>query len=200
MRGNFLAQSRRARADESATAEESSKHQRISSLTAALGVVLSLPALVLSLVTYLDQRESEHKAGLEAASKVFWYWNFDTEGEKLLSVTVENRGLTPAYRTALIVKDKKSGRIKYGYDFDLAKACSKSSYEFTGKHPEAGVDAGNADTELIFYDSIGRLWKSTSKEGATLISGVNESLHVHTFDAAKKWKLPFKDADLDNCG
>ncbi|MER6309453.1 hypothetical protein [Streptomyces sp. NPDC001657] len=190
---------RRRRAGDSGTTDESPKHQRISSCTAVLGVFLSVPALVISVITYIDQQDSEEKSGLEAASKVFWYVEGGTADEASPSITVENRSLMPAYHVAILLKDD-TGHDKYLYDFTVLRACTKESYDIS-KHPEALSDINNSRASLIFFDSIGRLWRNTmNSSGASLTRGVGEPIHVRAGDVSAKWKLPQKRKELDNCG
>ena len=151
-------------------------------------------ALVLSLITYLDQRNSEEDQDLKEASRISW--NFYQKDDKSpLYLHIDNRSLSTA-RNVTLTRDR--GDWLDFFSLELAPACTRSSYELKGE-ADSALKQDATNVYLTYQDGRNNWWIND------LESGVSEiEKEASNWEIAQEPEVPFRlseeRTDLAACG
>ncbi|MFD9866577.1 hypothetical protein ACFXI8_09040 [Streptomyces niveus] len=164
-------------------------------------LLISVASLVLSLLAFLDVRESTEQAELREASKVSWSPLWGDESSTPTGVMVENRSMDVAFDVWLNIEKKQESESKDGenlqrFEFGKIAPCTQDRFEF-------GVDRGhqvkfNESAELFFTDPLRRSWRVTptgypEKWPTTPVS------RGEGVDLVAAWSLPRATEPARNC-
>ncbi|MFD3438825.1 hypothetical protein ACFWU3_15130 [Streptomyces sp. NPDC058685] len=154
---------------------------------------MAAAALALSIITFLDTRTSSEDNDQKEASKISWYF---LESDGIVdSLTVENRGLLPAYDTFLNIEDEKNVNMQR-FEIGELGPCSRTVFKFGDK---GKLVRGDQYVELFFRDSKGYAWRM-GYAGVLSNLGKVRIARGSELDYVGEWKLGAESIDLDACG
>ncbi|MCX5266078.1 hypothetical protein [Streptomyces sp. NBC_00199] len=172
-------------------------HEWLNTASTFFTALIAIPALILALITYQDQKASEDEDARKEASYITWYWMLGSgpDGDPT-ALIVENRSLRPVYTAVLnIEEDSKENRQVYFID-DTVSPCTRVNYSLGDHGADVMVDL---NAEMFFADSLGHLWR-TDYEGTLHDLGERNLNWSRGLDMIEEWGLSPKYEDLQACG
>ncbi|MGW2857073.1 hypothetical protein ACWDAZ_35930, partial [Streptomyces sp. NPDC001215] len=142
---------------EQRSAEEAkiaTRRERVNTALSVLANLFAIPALIIGLLTYTDQRQSDEVSAKKEAGRVNFWRDMTTEDnspQPSTTLVVENRSLTSALHTIIVTKTASIGVYDY-FDFSLVPPCTRETYTLgvNGKRLDAIENFG--ELELYFED------------------------------------------------
>lgn len=170
-------------------ARATSRREKFNTLFTALAVLLSLPALAVSLLTYIDQRETEQTSDVKEAARINAWWAVDKKGTG--NFVVVNRTLTGVTEVTFSMGTRQPKNLHFGY----VSGCTKAIIAVSGDTDDIEV-ATNERFEFSFYNTLGETWVS---EASGLRKTNNPYLLRYGSDLDEERKINYKEESLDSC-
>ncbi|MFE1989187.1 hypothetical protein [Streptomyces mirabilis] len=172
------------------------RRERINTTLSLLATALALPALVIGLLTYFDQKVNEEDADKKEAARVSYFWQIDTSegwGSPSKYLTVENRGLNPATNVVIAASPKFGKHMVF--NLGTISACERVRIEL-GKHgAEIDEIASRLEYGMYFTSSTGQIWYNGERAE---MEHRNKYPRLDT-DFVEFWKLEYITESLDAC-
>lgn len=169
------------------------RRERVNTSLAIAANIFAIPALLIGILTYTDQRASNEESDKKEAGRVNYWWEY-TEGAPPKSLIIENRSLNTAMDTVIIVNSGPNRDYDY-FDIGLVQPCSKVTYDLK-KNGKRVDDMDNWwDIELYFKNPAGDIW-SSDEDG--VLKKVKQFPDLDD-DYVEKWGLTWETESLDSC-
>ncbi|MFD0035425.1 hypothetical protein ACWGDS_39240 [Streptomyces sp. NPDC055059] len=174
-----------------------SRRERMNTILSVAANLFAIPALVIGLLTYTDQRENEAATEQKEAGRVNYWWETkDDKDETPTTLVVENRSLNSAVATRLVLRTAENvshPRFEVGF----LSPCSRATFDLKSHGTEVNeMLIASDEVELYFQNPTGQIW-SSNDDGV-----LNKESKFPTWgeDYIHRWKLRFSETGLDACG
>jgi hypothetical protein len=157
--------------------------------------LIAIPALVISLITYSDQKSDQEENNLKEAARISWYFQVDKRTGAPELLVFENRSLRPVYDTWLNLEDESNRNIQSFYIDGTNSPCTRTTYELKNYGKSVRMDL---EKELFFRDTLNTWWRLGYRGGLSSY-GEDVNLRLPEVDMVATWGLQPKYADLDGC-
>ncbi|MFJ7337871.1 hypothetical protein ACIQUU_32060 [Streptomyces sp. NPDC101116] len=168
-------------------------HTWLNTASTFLTALFAIPALILAVITYQDQKADAEEGSRKEAARITWYWIY--EGEKPTHLVVENRSLRAVYNTLINIEEDDAENRQVFFIDGTVSPCTRVSYAL-GKH---GVEVmSELNAEMFFTDSLGHLWR-TDYSGGVHDKGERGLKWSRGLNKVAEWNLSPKYEDLEAC-
>ncbi|MGV9855861.1 hypothetical protein ACWDWU_45060 [Streptomyces sp. NPDC003442] len=152
-------------------------------------MLLSLPALAVSLLTYIDQRENDQTSDVKEAARINAWWEVGERGKG--QFVVVNRTLSGVSEVTFSMGTRHPQNLNVGY----TSGCTKAIISVSGSTDD--IDAAtNERLDFSFYNILGETWVS---EASGLHKTNNPFRLRYGSDLDDERKVDYKEESLDSC-
>ncbi|MGA5606057.1 hypothetical protein ACPCUF_34435 [Streptomyces griseoincarnatus] len=151
--------------------------------------IVSVAALVVSIIAYQDGHKAAASAEKREASKVVHLVTFKNGGRAFDKLIVRNTGTTPVRDVHVVFDAEEGERPPQPWRFDLVNACSEESEPLSG-----WINV----SYLYFRDSTDQLWR---RDKFGKVEKTEEDFFRENIaPKANPWRKGKTTASLESCG
>ncbi|MEU6733971.1 hypothetical protein ABZ929_12335 [Streptomyces physcomitrii] len=192
--------------------KKATRRENINTLIAVSAVLLSLPALGLTVLTYNDQKSNEEEDSVRNAGRVAAWaeWPPHTQDEYAVApakLVVENRSLELVQDAGVYAySDNYTNTIdfekvpKYSIGVGTLPACTRATFSFDDHRKDLKKLISHFSIELYFMDISGQLWTSLRGGGRAGREKVEVHPQNRREDLGYMWHIEPQVTLLDACG
>jgi hypothetical protein len=174
---------------------ETTRREKTNTVLSVVANAFAIPALILGLLTYMDQKENNEETDRKEAGRVSYFFLAGRNYLEHGGLVIENRSLSPAWGAAIVEEGRSP---KHSLGIGVIPACMQLRYDFDKK--TAGA-AGKAFfySSLYFYNSLGATWRAAD-EGTSKVDDFPDFYDDgKDKDFAEEWHLSPSYKPLDSC-
>ncbi|MER7662990.1 hypothetical protein [Streptomyces sp. NPDC096193] len=154
--------------------------------------IVSVVAVAISIVVYMESRDASEAAEKREASKIYLTVTEDKNG-KYIELKIANTGTTPIRNAVVTLTKNKQPEPVYAYNFGFIAAC-KQEISPINISPDDPIRIG----DLYFQDSSNQFWKRDPLMALQKYSA--ESFNAKITPLFSPYRADKKSRPTESCG
>ncbi|MFI9004934.1 hypothetical protein [Streptomyces sp. NPDC053541] len=173
----------------------------INAVSAGIGAIIAIPALILALLAYIDTKDDKEEGDVKEAAQVSWYELSDS-ADTAKVIALENRSLRPVYDAIVVLYSEDGRKAEQAFYIDDTNSpCTRTIYRLTESQGK-GVRSGLLG-RMYFRDTLRNWWRTGYDGGLINLTEKGWSFEIEDLrkkDKIAEWGITPEYEDLTGCG